>query len=229
MDATYFLKERTRLIRYLYADGAKSFALTQQQIEDELPPYDDPPYSEDPEPPYLNEWLQAATARDVLAIFCISLLSDTVKLYLETLRSRVIGFTFKDPQPFKEGFVAAYKEVLGHILDTDWSDCPADFGIIEQVVLARNRGQHGESLLTLDVTHDRRTLQKYPRPFFVSDEERDTWERIGGSPDSFLAPSIKISPETLSAAIDHVEKLADWIDSRLDRAWAWRERAGPGS
>jgi len=87
-------------------------------------------------------------------------------------------------------------------------------------VLARNRGQHGESLLTMNVTHDprTRTLQKYPRPFFVSDDERDAWVRSGGNPDSFLTPSIKISSETLSAAIDHVEKLADWIDSRLDRA-----------
>jgi hypothetical protein len=172
---------------------------------------------------------QAATARDVLAIFCISLLSDTLKLYLETLRSEVIGFSFADPKLFKDGFVAAYREVLGEILDTDWSDCPADLGIVEQVVLARNRGQHGESLVTVEVTHDPRTLQKYPRPFFVSDDERDTWVRSGGNPESFLTPSIKISSETLSPAIDHVEKLADWIDSRLDRAWAWRERAGSTS
>lgn len=229
MDTTYFLKERTRMIRYLYAEGARSFTVTQQKIEDEVPPYDDPPYSEDPEPPYLGVWLQAAAARDMLAIFCISLLSDTLKLYLETLRSRVIGFRFVSAQPFRDGFVPAYKEVLGKMLETDWTDCPADLGIIEQVVLARNRGQHSESLATLNVTHDPRTLRKYPRPFFASEDECDTWTRSGGDPNSFLKPSIKISSETLIAAIDNVEKLADWIDSRLDRAWAWRDRAGSPS
>jgi hypothetical protein len=46
MDATFFLKERTRLIRYLYAEGSAAFTQTQQQIDDELPPYDDPRASE---------------------------------------------------------------------------------------------------------------------------------------------------------------------------------------
>src|SRR5437588_360489 len=166
MDATYFLKRRTRFIRYLYTEGAKPFTEIQQRIENSLPPYDDPPYGEDPEPPYLEDWMEAGTARDVLAMSCLSLLSDTLKLYFETLRSRVIGFSFTQPEKiFRDGFVAAYKAVLGEILDTDWRDCPADLALIEQVALARNRGQHGSSLLSLDVTHDAKTLTKHPRPF----------------------------------------------------------------
>lgn len=227
MDATYFLKERTRFIRYLYTEGTKPFAEIERCIDEELPPFDDPPYSEGPEPPYLAEWMDAKTARDVLAMSCISLLSDTLKLYFETLRSRVIGFSFAQSgkDAFRDGFVPAYKAVLGEILDTDWSDCPADLELIEQVVLTRNRTQHGSSLLSLDVAHDAKTLTKYPKPLFVREEEYETWLASDGRPDSGLAPSIEVTSHMLFAALDNVEKLGDWIDGRLDRAWAWRERS----
>lgn len=229
MDARYYLKKRTRFIRYLYTQGSKPFGELQQRIEDSLPPYDDPPYSEDPEPPFLEEWMEAGTARDVLALFSLSLLSDTLKLYFETLRSRVIGFSFTQPDKvFREGFVAAYKAVLGEILETDWRDCPADLALIEQVVLARNRGQHGASLVSLDVTHDAKTLKKHPRPFFVSEEEYQTWVASGGRPDSGLTPSIAVTSDMLFAAIDSVEKLADWIEGRLGKAEAWRARTAAG-
>jgi hypothetical protein len=231
MDASYFLKRRTKFIRYLYTESTRPFGEIQQRIDNSLPPYDDPPYSEDPEPSFLEDWMDAATARDVQAMACISLLSDTLKLYFETLRSRVIGFSFNESTKhvFRDGFVPAYRAVLGEILETDWRDCPADLALIEQVVLARNCGQHGGSLMSLDVTHDAKTLTKHPRPFFVSEGEYQTWIASGGRPDSGLTPSIEVTADTLFSAIDEVEKLADWIDSRLDRAWAWRERAGAES
>jgi len=190
MDATYFLKKRTKFIRYLYTEGTRPFGEIQRQIENSLPPYDDPPYSEDAEPPYLEDWMDAATARDVQAMACLSLLSDTLKLYFETLRSRVIGFDFSEPQKdvFRDGLVPAYRSVLGKILETDWRDCPAYLALIEQVVLARNRSQHGGSLSSLDVTHDAKTLTKHPRPFFVSENEYRTWVASGGRPDSGLTP-----------------------------------------
>jgi len=225
MDATYFLKNRTEFIRKFYAQGVKPFGGIKHAIENELPPYDNPPYSEDPEPAFLAEWLDADAAIKVLGLSCVSLLSDTMKLYFQTLQRRVIGFSFRDEKTaFKRGFVDAYLGVLGHILETDWTDCPVNVAVIEQVVLARNRGQHGTSLMSLSVTHDEKTLEKYPNPFFVSEDERRIWTESGADPRSILAPSIEITSDALFAAIEHVEKLADWIDSRLDKAWAWRER-----
>jgi hypothetical protein len=181
MDATYFLKKRTSFIKYLYEDGSNPFAEIHERIQEARPPYGKPPYSEDPEPFYLDEWMDAGTAHDVLAMLCLSLLSDTLKLYLETLRSRVIGFSLTQPEKvFRDGFIPAYKAVLGEILETGWTDCPADLALIEQIVLARNRGQHGSSLLSLNVTHDPKTLKKHPRLFFVSDDEYRTWIASGG-------------------------------------------------
>lgn len=227
MDATVFLKDRTRLIRFFYDHSAEPFRTMQHQIEKGLPPFDNPPYSEDPEPPYLCEWLDASTSQTLLGHACISMLADTVKLYLNTLAARVIRFRFDSAErkALRSGFVPVFKAALGEILDTDWSDCPASFEVIEQVVLARNRGQHGRDITSFNVRHDPQTLRKHPRPFFATDVEWQTWQEIGGDPDSFFAPSVEVSREALFSAIEQIEQLADYIDRRMDKAWAWKQKA----
>lgn len=225
MDANYFLKNRTALIRTFYSTGAQGFVDVKQKIETGQPPFDDPPYSEDPEPPYLAEWIDAETALEILGMAALSMLSDSLKLYLNTLADRVIGFSFDNPKAaFKQGFVPAYFSALGEILETDWSDCTVDRGLIEQIVLVRNRGQHGEHLSTFAVTLDAAMLEKHPRPFFVGEEELSTLTTEDGSLGSLLLPTIRVTAAGLQTAIDEVDALADWIEGRLDRAHTWRLR-----
>jgi hypothetical protein len=228
MDATYFLKQRTGLIRFFYAESVKPFEDIKSRIENSESPYDNPPYSEDPEPPFLAEWMDAETAKDLLGLSAVSLLSDTLKLYFQTLQKQVIGFEFQEAEKAlakKQGFVAAYIAALGHSLDTDWTDCPVQLDVIEQVVLARNRGQHGTNLTSLNVRHDNGTLTKYSKPFFAREAEWQTWQAAGGNPDSFFAPALQVTQERLLLAIDEVEKLADWIDARLPKDYEWRAKA----
>lgn len=222
MDVVYFLKQRTNFIRSYYDQCVIPFNAIKDQIENQNPPFDNSPYSDDPEPPYLEEWMDAETGIQIVGLSSVSLLSDSLKLYFGTLQHRVIGFKFTDEKnAFSKGFVDAYSAVLGEILDTDWSDCPSDLKIIEQVVLARNRGQHGSNLLSFRVTHDQHTLKKYPLPFFMNENERESWIEDGAVP-SFLTPSMEITRASLFAAIEHVEKLADYIDARMDKATDWR-------
>jgi hypothetical protein len=229
MDTIYFLKNRTQFIRFYFDAALKPFGDIKSAIENELPPFDDPPYSEDGEPSFLKDWMDAHSAAKILGLACVSLLSDTLKLYFQTLQHRVIGFGFKDKSAaFRHGFVAAYLGVLGPILETDWSDCPADRAVIEQIVLARNRGQHSEDFTSLQVTHDDTMLQKYPNPFFASEEERQAWSAAGEVQSTFLMPEIEVTREKLFDAVTEVEKLAEWIESRLDKAWDWRQRSQSG-
>lgn len=224
MDALAFLKSRTAFIRFFYETSAEGFVNVKRRIDNALPPFDNPPYSEDGEPAFLVEWLDADTGLEVLGLACISMLSDTLKLYFNTLADRVIRFSFKNKKAFRGGFVPAYFEALGDILDTDWSDCPADRALIEQIVLARNRGQHGEDLTSFTVTYDKATLDKHPKPFFISDTEMSAATTEAGSLASLLMPTIKISAAGLEKAIGEVDMLAEWIDARLDRAYEWRKR-----
>ncbi|MEP6869131.1 MAG: hypothetical protein ABJA20_11505 [Novosphingobium sp.] len=225
MDATYFLKNRTVFLRTFYSTGAQGFVDVKQKIETGQPPFDDPPYSEDPEPAYLAEWMEAATALEALGMAALSMLSDSLKLYLNTLADRVIGFSFDNSRSaFKQGFLSAYFSALGEILETDWSDCPVDRDLIEQVVLVRNRGQHSEHLSTFAVTLDAAMFEKHPRPFFISEDELSTLIAEDGSLSSMLMPTIRVTAVGLQTAIDEVDALADWIEDRLDRAHAWRLR-----
>lgn len=123
------------------------------------------------------------------------------------------------------GFVALYKNALGEILDTDWTDCPARFDVIEQVVLARNRSQHGSSLMSHQLRHDADTLRKHPLPFFASDQELQEWRGSGRDEDSYFAPMLEITKDKLFEASYEIEKLASWIEGRMDKAWEWRRRA----
>lgn len=225
MDALYFLKSRTGFIRFFYEQGAKGFVETKAAIEEERPPFDNPPWSEDGEPAYLEEWLDADAALEVLGMACLSMLSDTLKMYFKTLQERVIRFSFGNRKAaFREGFVPAYLTALGEILDTDWTDCAVDRGLIEQIVLARNRGQHGEDLTSFTVTHDTATLEKHPRPFFVGEDEISALTSKPESLGSLLMPTIKVSADGLERAIAEVEALGEYVEARLNRVQEWRRQ-----
>jgi len=227
MDTTWFLKQRTKFIRFFYAECSETFRIRQKKIEGNEPPFSEPRYDESDEPPFLDDWIESDTALDIVGATCLSLASDSLKLYFEALRQRVIGFDFDDdekPLLKSGGFLAAHKAALGTILQTNWTDCPVDFTIIEQVVLVRNRAQHGSSLTTLRLAHDEKTLTKFPRPFFLSEDEF----RIYGGSDhvtNYLLPlPIKVTRANLFAALTQMDQLADWIDSRENEIWEWRKK-----
>ena len=94
MDVLFFLKERTRFIRYFYQTAAEPFRETIRKIEAGEAPFDDPPYSEDGEPPFLEEWLAADTALAMLGRTCISMLSASLQLYFKTWEGE-LGVTWE--------------------------------------------------------------------------------------------------------------------------------------
>lgn len=60
MDVLHFYKERIRFIRQFYDTAATPFETIMKSIEDGSSPFDNPPYSEDGEPAYLVEWIEAS-------------------------------------------------------------------------------------------------------------------------------------------------------------------------
>lgn len=223
MDIHFFLRLRTDFIRRHYDVCVEAFAEQRRLIEAGEPPFDHPPYSEDGEPAFLEEWLDADTSIQLVGLSCVSLLSDALKIYLNMLQHRQLRFRFDggEAKRLKTQFVATHRDALGEIFATDWSDTGIDFKVIEQVVLARNRGQHGTDLTSFLPTHDDRTLAKHPVPFFVSAEESMALDASGAAAGGFLSPTITITRDTLFAAITEVERLADWIKENGERARPW--------
>ena len=224
MDVYFFLKQRTDLIRHFYDAASAPFVKIKRCIKDALPPFDAPPYDESGEPPFLTEWLQADVEHELVGRAAVSMLSEALKQFFVTWERR----TWTEPpcskcfkKAFESGFIAGYVACFAEGFDLDWSTCPADMGVLKQVVLARNRAQHSD--LVLDhLTHDEKSLEAFPRPFFVRPE--DEGEDASGS--AFLSPTIHISREKLFAAIEHTERLGSWLQQKIEehRYQKWADR-----
>ena len=176
MDVLYFFKERTQFIRYFYDTAGMSFNETKHKIENEEAPFDNPPYSEDGEPPYLEQWIEADEALEILGRICLSMLSPSLELYFRTWEKE-LGVVWKSGERKREvkkkGFLQAYRNYFEKVLGISWDQCPANLEIIEQITLARNRDQHPEQLASMRVKHVKKDLEKYPRPFFMSEADRN--------------------------------------------------------
>ncbi len=228
MEVLFFLKERTRFIRHFYETACQPFRETMRKIEAGEEPFE-PPYSEDGEPPFLTEWLEADTALDVLGRSCVSMLSESLKLYFKTWEAqlwveRPCEKCFK--KSFSDGFLEGYRACFGEALKVNWDECPADFSILEQVTLARNRDQHPDSISSLHATHDQHTRRKHPQPFFIRESEKDLVIDPDNADSPWFFVTLHVSRETLFAAIDHVELLADWLEERMfDAKYPGRSQA----
>ena len=227
MDAAFFLHRRTDFIRRYYSVSVEPFREIQRKINAEENPFDEPPPSFDPEygePAFLEEWIQAGEAAQVVGRSAVSLLSDSLKLYFKALEQQLSFRLSRDGQATatKEGFLEAYKKAVGEVLETDWINCPVRFDVIEQVVLARNRSQHGVHLSILGARHDPKTLTKHRDLIFASEGELKMWVDEGADPATWLAPRLEITEEGIGAAITEVETLAAWIDAGISDAMARR-------
>lgn len=208
MDVLHFLKERTKFIRSFHEAAAEPFREAQRKIKVAEAPFDDPPYSEDSEPPFVEEYMEADVRLEVLGRNCVSLLSASLQLYFLTWQAQ-LGLTWSDDlqKAFKKGFLRGYQECFGELLDLSWKECPANLELLERVTLARNIDQHPEDITTMRVTHRPNDLEKYPDPFFVSEVER---KMLG-----WMAPPLHVSRDGLFEAISEVEALANWLEGAM--------------
>ena len=84
MEVLYFLKERTKFIGRFYEAAGEPFRTTIDKIEAKEAPFDEPRCSEDGEPAFMEEWLEASMALEMLGRTCISMLSASLQLYFKT-------------------------------------------------------------------------------------------------------------------------------------------------
>lgn len=216
MEVLWFLKQRTAFIRRHYETAAPPFREIIRKIEAEEAPYE-PPYSEDGEPAFMEEWTDTSQSLDFLGSACVSMLSDSLKLYFKTWEDQLgLECQKSKPKEFKkDGFVGGYTECFKDVLKLDWKDCPADLKLIEQIVLARNDAQHHQSITDMAARHSQNTRQKHRLPFFLSEHEK---QLIASGPNQgyrWLGVSLVVSEASLFEAIRQVELLCDWMEEPL--------------
>jgi hypothetical protein len=84
MKVGWFFHQRVAFIRQLYAGASAPFVERQHKIEGAEPPFHDPPFFDDGEPPFLEEFLEARDSADVLGHACLCMLSSALHAYLHT-------------------------------------------------------------------------------------------------------------------------------------------------
>ncbi len=226
MDYLAFTKNRTRFLRDFYSESSKPFLETRRKIEAGEPPFE-PPYSEDSEPAFLGEWLDAGDAVALLGQFVVSALSDRLKLYIEhwvtELRQRAgdeqlnaVGVgrptdaAYKNA--FKKGWLAgyhAYCEQLG----VKWSESGVDPHLLEQLALARNNSQHPTDITSVRVRQTEEEAERFPGGAFASAFDVKASEAVKGLRFT-RPPRLEVTPEKLKLAFDAVETFCTWLDGQ---------------
>ena len=221
VDILAFLKDRTTFIRDFYNTASSPFRETMRKIEAGEAPFEPQLAKYDVEPPFTTEWIDANTSLEVLGRVCVSMLSAALKLYFNTWRSHLrIETQPSEKALFKNGFLDGFKQLLGEKLSIEWSKCPADLAVIEQVILARIRDQHPDSITRQSVTYRREDLAKFAQPFFMSETDQKIFADPELAGNRFFSFDVHVTAETLLAAIKEIETLADWLEPRLiDHRW----------
>ena len=176
-------------------------------IENKKAPYI-PQYSECDEPPFLCEWLEARDGLNSIGLATVSMLSSAVQLYLSAWTERIERPNNKLDRKGNKGWLKAYKKITSDF-GVDYSSCPANFDLIEQTVLARNRTQHAESITSNGVNHSQNDLSKFPSPHFVSDSDKAMFK---SNSSWWLTPQIHIDNNNLKAVVYEIEKFCNWLE-----------------
>ena len=215
MDIRYFLKERIDFVRQLYDTCAAPYIERKQLIEARKEPFV-PPYSEDAEPAFLDEWIEAEESLQFLGRACLSMLAASFKLYFVEWVAQ-LGVPVDNglkKTAFKPGWFHGYKAYFAQHFNIRFENSPANLAILEEIVLVRNNTEHPASITLQTPRYVKKDLEKLRHPFFMDDYERNVLAAAEADGFSLLMPPrIHVSKEELSAALSEVEKFAQWLET----------------
>ncbi|WP_020507813.1 hypothetical protein [Lamprocystis purpurea] len=214
MDVRYFLGERLAFIQQLYVNCCAPFVDRQRKIDAEEEPYI-PLYNEDPDSPFLSEWLEAEDSIQVIGYTCVSMLSASFHLYLKSWEVELgvpVDAGYKSI--FKNhGWFNGYKHYFRAQFGVIFEECPCDIGLLEELTLARNRVQHLETISNQYPRYSEQDLQKMPSPYFINDAQRSMVAAMAeGERDWLLPPVIHVTEEKIFAAISEIARFAKWLE-----------------
>lgn len=228
MDYLAFTKLRTRFLRQFYAQAAEPFHEVRRKVEAHEAPFEDPPAYEDAEPPFLTEWQYAGDSLDVLGQSVVSLLAQSLKLFLEhwvlelrqrvgdeALRTEGVGLPSdsKYRADFKRGWLVGHRAYSAE-LGVQWSQAPIEFGLLEQLVLARNAAQHSVDITSMRVRQSESDATRYPNGDFADEFDIRLNESMQPGSSFIQPPRLDITSEKIQTAIEAVEVFCTWLDGQ---------------
>lgn len=214
MNVRHFLEQRLIFVSQLYTNSAGAFVEKKRMIEAEEEPFV-PPYIEDGDPPFLTEWLEAEQYLQVLGRACISMLSASFHLYLKaTERQLRVMAGCKYKAEFKQGWFNGYRAYFLGEFGIEFEDSQCNLGLLEELVLARNRVQHPESITSHNTHYSKDDLKKLQSPFFIDSRDLELFsEQEEGERSWLMPPAIHVTPEKFRSAVSEVGRFTAWLEN----------------
>ncbi|MDR7307195.1 hypothetical protein [Rhodoferax saidenbachensis] len=215
MNIRYFLERRLKFVEQFYREASAPFVERKRKIDAKEEPFVGNS-SEDGEPPFLFEWLEAEDSLQVLGKSCLSMLSASLHLYLKTWECQLGRPVDESLKPIfkKKGWFAGYQLYFSKIFSIEFEDSGCSLALLEELVLARNRVQHPDQITTHDTHWTDSDLQKLPSPVFVSRQEVELNSSLDSGEYSWLLPlTIHVTPEKLNTVISEIRRFAEWLET----------------
>jgi hypothetical protein len=166
MDVLFFLKLRTDFLRRFYKQALFPFLEAKRKIREHEEPFNDPPFDDSGDPPYLKEWEEADEAIEVLGQACVSFLSGSLKLFLNESEQEFRKFygplPEKDASTFKRhGSVTGYQHWFASV-GINMEDSRVDINVISEIVYTRHMAEHHNSIGSMQLPQDESARKKFP-------------------------------------------------------------------
>ena len=221
MDVLWFLNQRLDFAAQFYETAAAPFCERLRRIQAEESPYV-PPYSEDGEPAYLAEWIEAHDSLQMLAYSCVSMLTAAIHLYFQAWEHESGRRVDRKDETLmavfsKRGYLHGYAAHFNACAGLAFDRSPANLSLLEEVILVRHRIQHPDSIAQSLPNFSDSDLKKLGRPFFLNPREEELMlEAEAAERDWLIPPTVHITAEKLRAAIDEVRKFAAWFEEQAN-------------
>ena len=217
MDILFFLNRRIAFISQLYGTASAPYQERKRKIEAKEEPYVQP-YSEDSEPAFLVEWIEADESLQVLAYSWISMLAASLHLFFEAWisESRVKIDESLKKSAFKNGWLAGYQAHFLKHFGIDFVKGPAKLELIKEIILARNRISHPPCITVHKPQYEKSDLDKLQHPFFI-DEQEVAFRALTDNDEKrwLMPPTLHVTEDQLYTAIDEVTRFAEWFEGEM--------------
>jgi hypothetical protein len=217
MDLLWFLRRRLDFGDRLYDQTTAPFQETIRKINAGEPPFEyvgDPDYVGS-DPPFLEEYQQAAESIEVIGHWCLCMVYASLRAYLEEYlaeMARDYRQAFEDlparlASKKAKSWFERHRLLFLDEMGIDWRKGPVKLEDLEHLNLARDDVTHNVDVMSIYAYQTERHAARYPKGLFID----DLWSRLN------LGGRIRVGRDELSQALGMGGDFCAWLEEIRNR------------
>lgn len=213
MDVLWFLRRRLEFTSHLYDVSSAPFRETMQKIEAGEEPFVDrrnPEYDDVSEPRFLEEFLAASEAVEVIGHRCLMMVFASLQAFLREQVSHMAEAFGRDRKGVRVRLDAVkakhwferYRKFYLEEFGIDWSKGPVKLDDLEQINLTRDDLVHNVDVTSPYVYRTEKHAARFPKSLFTD----ELWEGLA------IGSKIKVGRDELTKALEIVDSFCAWLE-----------------